>query len=373
MRRKAEKGISSCVGCGHCTYICPAAHYERNFTPRGTSESFLLHGAGKIDLWSCLTCHACVDVCPEGVDFPRFMREEREHRGREVIPVRTHAGILEAMRTLQASGKGGPREADWLQPGLETDPKSPVALFVGCLPLLAIIFQDVAPDLLRIPNATIFLLNQMGIRPRLLPMERCCGHDAYWLGEQETFKRLATWNTQMFRDEGVTDVITVCPECSHTLGRIYPEVLGAKGPKVRHISEVLAQGLRSGQLKLDPSKVKMTYQDPCRLGRMSDIYDEPRSILKAAGELIEMPRHGAMAACCGSTCFMQCDPIVKKWQVDRLDEAKRTGAEKLATACPKCMIHLGCAQKDFGTHKDRPKIPLMDLTVIIAENMGWKS
>jgi heterodisulfide reductase subunit D len=364
--------IRSCVACGHCTYICPAAHYERNFTPRGTAEKYILHGRQGIDLWSCLTCHACVDVCPEGVDFPRFMREAREEREVLEIPVRTHAGVIEATRKLQATGKGGPREADWLQEGLETDPSSKTALFVGCIPLLDVTFADVAPGLTRTLNATIFLLNKMGIRPRLLPLERCCGHDAYWLGEKETFRLLAEWNAEMFRKEGIEEIITVCPECSHTLREVYPSVLGRSGPKVRHISQVISDGILDGRLRPAKEDLKITFQDPCRLGRMSKEYDAPRTIISAVGTLADMPRSREMAACCGSTCFMQCDMVVKKWQVDRLEEARNTKAEVLATACPKCRIHLGCAQKDFGSHKSRPKIPIKDVTIILAEHLGWK-
>lgn len=366
------RDIRSCVACGHCTYICPAAHYERNFTPRGIAEKFILHGRQGIDLWSCLTCHACVEVCPEGVDFPRFMREAREGRDVLEIPVRTHAGVVEAMRKLQASGKGGVREADWLQPELETDPSSTTALFVGCVPLLDVMFADVAPGLTRTLNASIFLLNRMGIRPRLLPLERCCGHDAYWLGEVETFRSLAEWNIEMFRKEGVQEVITVCPECSHTLGDIYPEVLDRNGPKVRHISQVISEGISDGRLRPFNGGTKITFQDPCRLGRMSKEYVAPRTVISAVGDLEEMARSKEMASCCGSTCFMQCDMVVKKWQVDRLEEARGTRADLLVTACPKCRIHLGCAQKDIGTYKSRPKIPIKDVTLLLAENLGWK-
>ena len=364
--------VRSCVACGHCTYVCPASHYERNFTARGAAESFLLHGRDGMDLWSCLTCHACVEVCPEGVDFPGFMQGMRASRGSNDIPVRTHAGILESMRNLQATEKGGPRRADWLEAGLKTDQGSRTALFVGCLPLLSIVFKDVAPDLVDIPNASIFLLNEMGIAPKLLPLERCCGHDAYWLGEMGTFERLAKANAKMLKEEGVEEVITVCPECSHTLGTLYPKVLGEEGPRVRHVSQVLAEGLRDGRIKVEQKGQKITYQDPCRLGRMSSVYDEPRAIVQACGELVEMPRNRQLAACCGSTCFMQCDQMVKRWQVDRLTEARSIGADILATACPKCRIHLGCAQKDFGTHKGRPKIPLVDETVLLAKRAGWK-
>ena len=82
-----------------------------------------------------------------------------------------------------------------------------------------------------------------------------------------------------------------------------------------------------------------------------------------------MPRSGSSAVCCGNPCWANCDDDTKRWQVERLEEARETGAGRLVTACPKCYVHLSCAQKDYGTHKDREKIPLIDLNVLAASRI----
>jgi len=361
--------IGSCIGCGHCTFVCPASHFERNFSPRGTAESFMLHGMDRLDLWSCLTCGACRTVCPEGVDFPNFMRSVREEKRATSIPVRSHAGILDSIRSLEASGKGTGRSKGWLTPDLEIDQSSDVALFVGCIPMLDIVFKDLKVDLEESLRSAVFILNRMGIKPRLLDGERCCGHDAYWLGETEKFERLARMNIETIKRSGTKLIVTVCPECENTLGQIYPKKFGASGYEVKHITEIAAKGIEDGTLRTKNEGRKLTYQDPCRLGRHSGVYDGPRTVIESIGKLEEMTKNRELASCCGSSCFAQCDSIVKKWQVARLEDARNTGAEELITACPKCMVHLSCAQKDFGTYKDRPKIPLEDVSVALAKSI----
>jgi Fe-S oxidoreductase len=297
------------------------------------------------------------------------MQQLRQERHLEDIPVRTHAGTLEALRSLQMTGKGKGVSNDWTTEDLEFDDVSDVALFVGCVPLLDIVFSDLKIDLKSSLRASVRLLNRMGIRPRLLKGERCCGHDSYWLGEQRAFEELAKRNIEVFRTAGIKEIISVCPECAHSIGILYPECFGEQNWIVHHISEVIAEGIEQGKIVASNNGNKVTYQDPCRLGRQSGHYDEPRKAIGSVAELVEMPRNREMAACCGSTCFVQCDENVKRWQTHRLAEARETGAEQLITACPKCMIHLSCAQKDFGTHKDRPKIKLRDLSVLIDESM----
>ncbi|QLH75116.1 MAG: (Fe-S)-binding protein [Methanomassiliicoccales archaeon] len=327
----------------------------------------MVHGINGLDLWSCMTCGTCRTVCPEGVDFPGFMQALRKDRLNSTIPVRTHASIIDSIRSVQATGKGIGKRNDWTKEGLELDDRSEFALFVGCIPLLDIVFRDLKVDLTASLRSAVRILNKTGIRPKLIEGERCCGHDAYWLGDMDEFLRLAKANVDAISRSDVRNIITVCPECSHTLACIYPEVVGDVRYKVVHITEVIKKGIDEGNLAPDSLGLKFTYQDPCRLGRFMGIYDPPRAAISSIGELIEMPRSSEMSACCGSTCFVQCDHIVKKWQLGRLGEARRTGADMLLTSCPKCMIHLNCAQKDFGTYKDRPRIPIKDVAVAFSE------
>jgi Fe-S oxidoreductase len=115
--------------------------------------------------------------------------------------------------------------------------------------------------------------------------------------------------------------------------------------------------------------VLATYQDPCRLGRHLGEYEAPRRAISQLGyELVEMDRHGRTALCCGTSCWTACGQVSKNIQVERLREARQTGAELLITACVKCQIHFKCAQDDPLLAGDLG-IEIRDLTTLLAETL----
>jgi len=123
-------------------------------------------------------------------------------------------------------------------------------------------------------------------------------------------------------------------------------------------SDLQLPGSRSG---------KVTYQDPCRLGRHLEVYDAPRQAIAASGmALVEMPNNRARSICCGTSAWTHCGATSKQIQVDRLREAQATGAELLVTSCPKCQIHFKCAQEGTGLDEDL-NIEIRDLVTVIAE------
>jgi len=122
------------------------------------------------------------------------------------------------------------------------------------------------------------------------------------------------------------------------------------------------------KLSFNPSSNgTVTYQDPCRLGRLSGNYDLPRQLLKSLPEttLLEMQRNKENALCCGTSAWMECSSCSKAMQMDRLQEATQTGAQTLITACPKCQIHLTCAQSN--TDLD---LKVTDLYTYISERLN---
>jgi Fe-S oxidoreductase len=126
--------------------------------------------------------------------------------------------------------------------------------------------------------------------------------------------------------------------------------------------------VQNGKLNLGKLDKKVTYQDPCALGRCSRIFDEPRRILKAAGlELAEMEQSREKALCCGATSWLQCGAVNRQIQKQRLAQAEASGAEILVTACPKCQIHLRCAQKsDDGSNSS---MEIIDLAGLAARSL----
>jgi Fe-S oxidoreductase len=163
---------------------------------------------------------------------------------------------------------------------------------------------------------------------------------------------------------GAKLIVTACAECALTLKRLYPERLGTGELEVKHIAEVVAES--TGKLSFKESQMVVSYQDPCRLGRHLDVYDQPRESMTAIPglELREMAHHGRGAICCGTTNWMNCDATSKQIQNSRLVEAKAAGAGILVTACPKCQIHFRCAQ--CGENAGDIDIALTDFVNVIA-------
>jgi heterodisulfide reductase subunit D len=316
-----------------------------------------------------MTCEACSDVCTSGVSFHEFIRDVRADSNERFPPIQSHNGILREMRRTEAAARTKGHRANWVTPDLELDPASDTVLFVGCTPFFDQLFNGFAKDMLEIPRSAVRLLNAMGVRPMLLDEELCCGHDSHWLGEDETFAKLAKLNAARLMATGAKRVITFCPECHHTLREIYPRAVAGFDMEVVNLSELIGQAIAEGRLELSSGEETYTYHDPCKLVRFSKMTEEPRAVVRSCGELTEMPRSGTSSACCGNPCWANCDDATKKWQVERLKEARETGAGTLVTACPKCFVHLSCAQKEYGTHKGRERIPLIDLQVLAASRL----
>ncbi|MCL5960004.1 MAG: (Fe-S)-binding protein [Chloroflexi bacterium] len=162
-------------------------------------------------------------------------------------------------------------------------------------------------------------------------------------------------------------IITPCPECYQTLKVDYSQHLGALGAEVVHLSQFLAERLDKLHLERGSEKT-VTYHDPCRLGRFSGLFDQPRRILAALPgiERREMSRSRALAGCCGAHAWNNCGAIAKGIQLDRLQEARSTGASVLVTACPKCEIHFKCSMQNHGATRDY-EIEVRDLFSLVAE------
>jgi len=365
-------GASKCVGCGRCTYACPASQIGDDFSPRGIMEKMELTGmvpANK-DIWLCMTCKQCTQICQFGVCFHEVVREIRPELRVALPPEPSHGGSLEALERLTALPSIRPRKQRWMTPELGLDDSSGTLLFVGCTPFFDVIFRYLRTDLLDIPRSSVRLLNAAGIRPRLLMDERCCGHDSYWLGDEGLFEDIARLNVEAVERLGINELVAFCPECAATWKQLYPKVVGKLSFEVRSVSEVLAEAMDEGRLHLRSSDEAFAFQDPCRLGRHMGVYDAPRKLVTSVGRLEEMPRSREMAACCGNSSFVNCDSQTKMWQMERIGEASGVGASRLVTACPKCLIHMTCAMNEGVQPMDRAKMPLVDLHVLASSALS---
>ena len=349
----AETKASACLDCGKCTAACVVARHNCDFSPRMLVYDAIQDSKYEIlsdgRLWECLTCAACENICTSGVKYIDFIRGLRQDAGEIGVTGQcTHSGALQALMGIMAAEDIKQDRLGWVPKQVETSTTSDTLYFVGCAPYFDTFFDNLNAKSLKGPVGSLTLLNRMGIVPALLPNERCCGHDLLNAGDVEGFLALARQNLKEISATGAKRIVVSCPEGYHTLKLLFPKYLGDTGLEVIHIMDILAESVRTSKIKFRKVNKKATYHDPCRLGRISGIYDQPREILNAIPGLkvIEMSHHRNNALCCGTQSWMNCGSINKQIQVELLKEAKATGADILITACPKCKIHLRCAMQD---------------------------
>jgi Fe-S oxidoreductase len=360
-----------CLECGKCTAVCVVARYNRSYSPRRLISQALAGGRlpEPQELSICLTCMACDARCPSGVRFVDLIRElRRASYGREFAGNCSHGGAFQSLMKLMTAEELTQDRLAWVTDDLKIGDRGEVAFFVGCAPYFDAFFTELEVDTLAGVKSTVKILNALGIEPVVMPDERCCGHDLLWGGDVENFEKLARINVELLRSRGVKTVVFNCPEGYYTFREDYPRVVGPLPFEVRHISEFLAA--RAGELEFeDGDEEAVTFQDPCRLGRFAGVVEPPRQALAAAGiPVAEMGRTGPGALCCAGNGWLNCDRFSKEIQVERLREARATGATTLVTSCPKCEIHFRCAMQDPNLG-DELKMEVRDLATAVASRL----
>lgn len=365
-----KRQVYNCVECGKCSSVCPIGRINQASYPRIIMRKALYENPDLMDdglLWSCLSCGRCDEVCDLDVHFYRLIQdlraECRSWGGNGVYP--PHNGGLHSWMKMMTSPEISQDRLDWIRPDMRYQKKGEVLYFVGCLPYYDRFFKKLNPNTLNIARSTLTILNKLGVEPVIMQNERCCGHDLLWGGDTEDFRKLATVNMSEIQETGARKIITACAECYHTLKTEYPKFINGQDLEVIHISEFLSDN--SQQLKFKKLNKTVSYQDPCRLGRLSGVYEAPRRVLDAIEgiRLNEMQGNMTEGICCGTSGWLSCGTYSKQIQTARLKEAKRTGADTLVTTCPKCQIHFKCALSDSKIEKDTD-IEIRDLTTLVA-------
>jgi Fe-S oxidoreductase len=220
----------------------------------------------------------------------------------------------------------------------------------------------------KVARATANILNRAGVDFGILgTQENCCGESIRKTGDEAVFRRLARENIKTFIDHGVKKILVSSPHCYHTFKNEYPEFMVRF--EVVHISQYLSQLIQAGRLELKKEYGrKITYHDPCYMGRHNGIYDEPRQTLKQVPglELREMPESRKDSLCCGGgggRIWME-TAKGERFSDLRLEQAIGAGAEVLATSCPYCIANFEDSRLTIGV---ADKIEIKDITEIINE------
>jgi len=370
-----------CGKCGTCRTVYKDAYWSR-VCPSGEFgkfEAYYLGGknllawaltSGKLNwtkniaeiFYQCSVCMACVQQCqiPEIHHFAgewlMAMREEAVKLGYGPMPEQN----LYTEHTMIEKNPYMEKHEDrlkWLPSHIKQSPDAKLAYFVGCTSSYR--EQNVA-------IATTEILNALNVNFKILDDEGCCGSPVYMTGQTEKAKKLAERNINYFKEAGIEKIITSCAGCYRTLKVTYPNKFGlTHGIEVKHLPEFIRSKLKSGELNFNKEiNMKITYHDPCHLGRHMGIYKAPRAVLqKIPGiELIEMTRNRHNAWCCGSgggvrSAFKDLSAFAAK---ERIEEAKKTKAEAIVSCCPFCL-------NQFKNNIENNEIKVLDLSEIVKQ------
>jgi Fe-S oxidoreductase len=213
-------------------------------------------------------------------------------------------------------------------------------------------------------ESTAKLLQKAGVDFAILgPREACTGDPARRMGNEYVYQALAEQNVATLAEAKVTKIVASCPHCFNTLSSEYPDFGGSY--EVVHHSELLARLVREGKLAPANGAGKVTYHDSCYLARHNDVLADPRELVAAVGEPIEMERSGKQTFCCGAGgAHMWMEERARKINGERVKEASATGADTLAVACPYCTIML-----DDGVREGGQQLRVVDVATLLAESV----
>ena len=365
IKEAGGEAFKLCYQCGLCDTVCPW-NRVRNFSMRNIvrQATFGLPEIEGEDMWRCTTCGRCPQRCPRGVgtiDVSISFRRIASEAGISPAPIHTVNVSLAAEGNPLREARE--KRADWAN-GLSVKTFTEgmeVLYFPGCYP-------SYDSRLKKVATATANILNKAGIDFGILgSKENCCGESIRKTGDEKLFKHLARENIKTFIDNGVRKILVSSPHCYHTFTNEYPEFKA--NFEVVHISQYLFQLINEGRLELTKEYgKKITYHDPCYLGRHNGIYDQPREVLKKVPglELIEMADSREDSLCCGGGgggIWMD-TPKGERFSDLRLEQAVGVGAEMLVTACPYCIINF---EDSRLTLKDSESLEIKDITEIIQE------
>ena len=367
---KANGGDAAklCYECGICDTVCPWNRVT-TFSMRKLirEATFGLSEIEREEIWLCTTCGRRPQLCPRDVkqieDMVSLRRMATEYGlfPPSVRPVRAVGASL----TAQGNPLGEERKTrgDWAEglPVKAFTEGMEILYFPGC-------YLNYDPRLKKVAAATANILNKAGVDFGILGVkENCCGESIRKAGNEEVFKRLARENIKTFVDHGVKKILVSSPHCYHTFKNEYPEF--RVNFEVVHISQYLFQLLNEGRLALTKEYgKKVTYHDPCYLGRHNGIFDEPREVLKKIPglELSEMAEARKDSLCCGmggGRIWME-TPQSERFSNLRLEQAIGVGAEVLVTSCPYCITQLEDSRLIL---KASEVIQIKDITEILQE------
>ena len=373
---KVENWLYRCGRCNSCKYIyknyrvsCPSGE-KFIFEPYWASGKVWLANAihnGELEwsdkikeiIFACPTCGNCMQQCEQdvGEHLIEIFEALREECVNNVGP--TEAGRIFNEKTEQVHNPYGEPHENRLKwnSNKKFPEKADVFFFVGCTSS----YRE-----LEMAKATHDILEKLGINFTISDKEYCCGSPMLRTGQLSLPIELAKHNLELIKKSGAKIVVTSCAGCYRVLKVDYPKLYGDLSFEVKHITEYLNE--IKDKITCRENNLKVTYHDPCHLGRHSGVYEAPRELIKSIPgvELIEMPRNRENAWCCGAGGGVK--STYKEWAVDiskeRIKEAEELGVSLLVTSCPFCKRNLSDAVQAMNS-----ELKVVDTIFLVLDNI----
>jgi heterodisulfide reductase subunit D len=380
--------VDACTRCGECLNYCPvyAQRGEEDIDPRGKIQAFKSFVRSQYGLWAkifgpkeldeeklkkfsemvyrCTLCGECSVSCPVSIDAKNLwlaLRETLVEMGHSPKAAERLKGNLLEVHNI--SGDENEERVDWLEfldelpdHGYQKE-RAQVAYFVGCV-------ASYFPLVQKIPQAFVEILDMAGVDFTLLGGEEwCCGFPLIGAGMKKEAEALIQHNVEMMKRKGVERAVFACPSCYHTWMEEYDADI-----EIFHSTQFIKELIEEGKITFKERKIKVTYHDPCDLGRASGVYEPPREILRAIPgvDLVEMEANKEGCKCCGGGGNLEMvDPeLSAALAQEKIREIQATGAETVITSCQQCV-------RTIMTTARRKKIPIkaMDITEFVLSAM----
>ena len=324
----------------------------------------------KFEIQACSRCGICIDPCQlqkvlgiDNVQSVYFLRDKRYHmlrlataqnclmcgRCQQVCPVGINLNTLRLSTRVTMRNLPSEQRYKYFENIDRSSGEGRVGYFAGCMTHLTPKIKSSMERIFAAASEQVWWADRDG--------SVCCGRPLMLSGEKDAAMKMIAFNKELFVKHQITTLVTSCPICF----KVFSEQYHLDGIKVLHHSQYIASLLEQGRIKLSASDLSYVYHDPCELGRGCGIYDEPRNVLRRAALLKEAPSSRENALCCGGSLA---NTFINDYQQQKIassvvEELTRTGADRIATACPLCRKTLSrCATR-----------PVMDIAEIVSERL----
>ncbi len=377
---RIQQELTACLQCGYCISVCEAHDQTpwESVTPRGKIYYLRqLGGAGVVDkllgrevalspyfidaMYKCTGCGNCAAVCHANIPLVEFWETVRKWMVDEGAgPMSAHKVMAKKVGEVHNPyGEPPSKRGNWWPEEVERSPTPEVIFFAGCTGA----YRQQA-----LPCTGVRVLDRAGIKMNHLGEDEwCCSSPLLRTGTHKHSLECAQQVVEGADGTGAKDMVMTCSGCYKTISTDFGRFYSKAGQNVYHFSQYVEKLIAERKLPFNHEfKAKVTYHDPCHMGRHMGVYDSPRNILKKIKgiELIEMDRTRELSRCCGAGggYKSQYNDMAVNIAAERIRDAEETGAEILVTCCPFCVTNLNQGAKQIGS-----KIKVMDLSEILLK------